>query len=52
MRDKFMLWLARRIPRSIRYWCVIVAGAEASSGKYSDQIVPDMLYMDVLKRIE
>lgn len=38
------------IPRQVRMWVVIRAGAIASQGQYSNQVVPDMLYMDVLKR--
>jgi hypothetical protein len=46
------LWLARHIPRWLRYWVVIVAAAEATTGPYSDTEVPALTLDLFLKRIE
>jgi hypothetical protein len=50
--DRFWLWLAQRLPRRLRYWTVIVAGAEATTGEWADTEVPALLLPDLLKRIE
>jgi hypothetical protein len=50
--DKFWLWAARRIPKTLRYYCCIVAGAEATSGKYDTTIVPELTFVEFLKRVE
>lgn len=51
-KERVLLWLARKMPRSLRYWATIVAGAEATTGKYGNTIVPELKFVDVLKRIE
>lgn len=51
MKDKMLLFVARRLPRRLRYWTTIVSGAEATTGEHSGQEVPSLLFMDVLKRI-
>jgi hypothetical protein len=47
-----VIWmrLAWLMPRSLVYWCAIRLGAHATQGKYSDQVVPELLFMDALKR--
>lgn len=49
--DNMLLWIARRIPRRLRYWAVIVAAAEATCGKWSDTDASAITMMDVLKRV-
>lgn len=49
--DNMLLWIARRIPRRLRYWAVIVAAAEATCGKWSDTDASAVTMMDVLKRV-
>lgn len=51
-REKFLLWLTRRIPRKFLYWIAIRIGAIVTSGKYGDTIVPELTFMEALKRIE
>lgn len=34
------------------YWCAIVVGAHATTGKYSHVHTPSLLFMDSLKRWE
>ena len=50
--ERFWLWMAHRMPRNLVYWCAIRLGAHATQGEYSTQIVPDLRFMDALKRWE
>lgn len=50
MKDRFWHFVARHTPRRLVYWCAIVLGANATQGEYSSQVVPDLLFMDALKR--
>ena len=40
-------WL---LPRSIAYWAAIRVGAEATTGEWSSQVVPELTFMDAIKR--
>jgi hypothetical protein len=54
-RIDFDLWwlrLARALPARLRYWAVIVAAAEATTGKYGATEVPALTIADLLQRIE
>lgn len=47
------LWrLAKLVPRPVRYWVLIQAGAVASTGEYGDTVVPELRFMDALERAE
>lgn len=48
--EKFWMWLAWRLPRPLVYWVTIRMGAHATQGKWSDQVVPDMTFMQALRR--
>jgi len=50
MLEKICIWIAWRLPKQIVYWCAIRVGANATQGKYSNQVVPDLAMMDALKR--
>jgi hypothetical protein len=50
--ERLWQWLAFKMPRSLAYWCAIRVGAYATCGRYSDQVVPELLYVDALKRWE
>ena len=52
MKEKFLIWLAWHMPKSLVYWCAIRLGANATQGEYSNQIVPDLNFADALKRWE
>lgn len=43
-------WLADRVPRRLAYFCAIRVGAHATVGKYGDTVVPELHFMDALKR--
>lgn len=52
MKEKIVTWIAWHLPKSIVYWCTIRAGVHASTGEYSNQIVPEMHFTDVLQRCQ
>lgn len=52
MGERIWQWAARHLPRKLIYWAAIILIAEATQGKYSQQIVPDLTAMDALKRWE
>jgi hypothetical protein len=49
--EKFWMFVAWRLPRKLMYWTTVRASVEASTGEWSTQVVPDLLVMDVLKRL-
>lgn len=50
--EKFWFWLAWRMPKPLVYFCTIRLGAHATQGVYGHTIVPDLTFMDALKRWE
>jgi hypothetical protein len=52
MTEKLWVWIAWRLPRKLVMWCAIRVGAHATQGKYSNQEVPALGFMDALKRWE
>lgn len=50
MREKVVRWIAWHLPRGIVYWCSIRLIANATTGEYSNQIVPNLGAMDALQR--
>ncbi len=50
MKEKILIFMAWRLPKSLVYWCAIRLGANATQDQYSNQIVSDLLFMDALKR--
>jgi len=52
LREKFWLKLAYLLPRNLVYWACIRLCANATTGKYENQVVPDLTVMDALKRWE
>lgn len=51
-REKFWSWLAYRTPKPLVYWCGIRMVAHATTGQFSDQVVPELTAMDAVKRWE
>jgi hypothetical protein len=50
--EKIIMWIVWRLPKSIVYWSAVRLGANATQGNYSNQIVPELTFMDALKRWE
>lgn len=49
-KEKLLIWFVYKLPKSWAYWSTIRVGAHATTGAYSNQVVPDLLFMDALKR--
>jgi hypothetical protein len=52
LREKVLMLIAWRLPRSLVYWCALRLLAHATQGKYGNQVVPELLAIDALKRWE
>lgn len=52
LREKIITAIVWRLPRDVVYWCAIRVAADATQGEYSNQVVPDLLMTDALKRWE
>ena len=50
LKEKLLIFIAWHLPKSVVYWCSIRLGAYATQGNYENQVVPDLLFMDALKR--
>lgn len=52
MKDKVCRWIAWKLPKKLVYFCAIRLLAYATTGRYSDTIVPELSGMDALGRWE
>lgn len=52
MREKIQIFVASLLPRWLVYHAAIRLGVKATTGRYSATIVPDLTFMDALKRWE
>ncbi len=43
---------ASMLPRAIIYWVMINVGVEVTTGKYENTVVPELTFMDALKRFD
>jgi antirestriction protein ArdC len=48
--EKAQMALAWKCPRWLVYWCAIRLGCHATTGQYGTTIVPEITFMDALKR--
>ncbi len=49
---RFWQWLANRLPNKLVYFASIKLGAYATMGKYGNTVVPELTFMDAIKRWE
>ena len=49
-RDNLAHWLARRLPKRLRYWVAIDMAAIATSGDYGMDSPTDLTVIELLKR--
>ena len=49
---KMLLWFVWRLPKRVVYWCGIRMCAHATTGEYSNTVVPDLSMMDMVERCE
>ena len=52
IREKFVMWIAWKLPRYLVMWCAVRVVAHATQGEYGSTIVPELSAMDALKRWE
>lgn len=50
--ERFWFWLAWKLPRKLVYFCTVRAVASATTGKWSNQVVPELTAMDAIQRWE
>ena len=48
--QNFYMWMSMWMPRDLVYWCAIRLMSEATTGKYSYQVVPELKAVDALQR--
>lgn len=48
--QRLLLWFVWRLPRSLVMWCYIRVGAHATTGQFSNTIVPEIGMMEALAR--
>lgn len=48
--DALIRWVAWKLPRRLVTWCGYRIGAAATTGEYSNQIVPELNFMEAMKR--
>jgi hypothetical protein len=48
--EKFWIWIAWRLPRPLVKWCAFRVAAYATTGRYSNTVVPELSMMDMLER--
>lgn len=49
-REWFGPRLAGRLPRRLVYWALIRAGVHATTGRWSNQLVPELTFFEALER--
>lgn len=49
-REKLLRALVWRLPRGVAYWSAIRVMSHATTGRYENQVVPELLAIDALKR--
>lgn len=50
MVDSICQWVAWHLPKRVVMWAAMRLGAHATQGDYSSQVVPDLSFMDAVKR--
>jgi hypothetical protein len=50
--DRFWMWVAFHLPHRLVTWCAIRVMATATTGRWSDQVVPELTVEDMLWRWE
>jgi hypothetical protein len=50
LRERMLMAVAWRLPRSLVSWCAIRVAAHATTGRYGDTVVPELGAMEALRR--
>lgn len=49
-KEMLLLWFVSRLPREVAYRACIRVGADATTGAYSSQIVPELTFFEAIER--
>jgi hypothetical protein len=52
LKEKAIIAIAWALPKTLVMWCAMRVGAHATTGEHSNQIVPELNFMDAVKRWE
>lgn len=47
---EWKIWTANKLPRWLAYWAAIRVATHATTGEYSDQVVPELSFTEGLER--
>ena len=50
MLERFTIWLAWKMPRTLAYWCTARVIAHATTGQYSSDTSPEVTVVQALDR--
>lgn len=50
--EKLVIKIAWMLPKRLAYWCALRVIAHATSGQYSNQVVPELKALEALQRWE
>lgn len=48
--ESVWFWLAHKLPRRLVYFAAIRLGAEVTTGRWGNTVVPELRFMDAIKR--
>lgn len=51
-KEQTQIWIAWHVPKWLAKWCAVRVMVNATQGDYANQVVPELLAMDALKRWE
>lgn len=49
-KEKLVMFVAWRLPKSLVYWCAIRVGANATQGEFGNESPTDLNFVTALKR--
>ena len=51
MKEKIAIWIARHLPKSIRYWAICDSFGKATTGKYGDTVASELTVFQMQERV-
>ena len=49
MKEKFLIWLAWKLPRNLAYWAAVRVNSEATTIHYTDRTPSEVSIIEALK---
>ncbi len=50
MTDRVAMFISKKLPQKLVYWCAIRVWVKATSGEYEKEEVSDLTFSEVLRR--